>query len=143
MAQTAVTEKTQYQGQMHLLQKELMGRYFERVTRAAEQGEGKAVYMLISGNPVELIQAFDPTHAHLNVEVGAIIVCPMPAHGVGELIHADDIILRHHRPIIRVAINARDLIGRELEDLELDARAFECLSEWHRHQQEAGDRYER
>ncbi|MGZ8521465.1 MAG: 2-hydroxyacyl-CoA dehydratase, partial [Candidatus Binatia bacterium] len=59
MAQTAVAEKTQYQGQMHLLQKELMGRYFERVTRAAEQGEGKAVYMLISGNPVELIQAFD------------------------------------------------------------------------------------
>ena len=59
MAETAVVEKTQYQGQMHLLQKEMMGRYFERVTRAAEQGEGKAVYMLISGNPVELIQAFD------------------------------------------------------------------------------------
>jgi hypothetical protein len=59
MAETAVAEKTQYQGQMHLLQKELMGRYFERVTRAAEKGEGKAVYMLISGNPVELIQAFD------------------------------------------------------------------------------------
>ena len=59
MAETAVAEKTQYQGQMHLLQKEMMGRYFERVTRAAEQGEGKAVYMLISGNPVELIQAFD------------------------------------------------------------------------------------
>src|SRR6266496_457368 len=59
MAKTAVAEKTQYQGQMHLLQKEMMGRYFERVTRAAEKGEGKAVYMLISGNPVELIQAFD------------------------------------------------------------------------------------
>jgi benzoyl-CoA reductase subunit B len=37
----------------------MMGRYFERVTRAAEQGDGKAVYMLISGNPVELVQAFD------------------------------------------------------------------------------------
>ncbi|HET9884698.1 MAG TPA: 2-hydroxyacyl-CoA dehydratase family protein, partial [Candidatus Binatia bacterium] len=59
MAQTAEAVKTSYQGQMHLLQKELMGRYFERVTRAAEKGEGKAVYMLISGNPVELIQAFD------------------------------------------------------------------------------------
>src|SRR5687767_842136 len=54
MAQATETEKTSYQGQMHLLQKEMMGRYFERVTRAAEQGEGKAVYMLISGNPVEL-----------------------------------------------------------------------------------------
>ena len=34
MAETAVAEKTQYQGQMHLLQKDMMGRYFERVTRA-------------------------------------------------------------------------------------------------------------
>lgn len=51
--------KSTYQGQMHLLQKDMMGRYFERVTRAAEQGDGKAVYMLISGNPVELVQAFD------------------------------------------------------------------------------------
>src|SRR3970040_1299185 len=59
MAETAAAEKTQYQGQTPLLQKELMGHYFERVTRAAEKGEGKAVYMLISGNPVELIQAFD------------------------------------------------------------------------------------
>ena len=59
MAQAAEAVKTSYQGQMHLLQKEMMGRYFERVTRAAEKGEGKAVYMLISGNPVELIQAFD------------------------------------------------------------------------------------
>jgi benzoyl-CoA reductase subunit B len=55
----AETAKTTYQGQMHLLQKDMMGRYFKRVTRAAEQGDGKAVYMLISGNPVELVQAFD------------------------------------------------------------------------------------
>ncbi|HEY7319560.1 MAG TPA: 2-hydroxyacyl-CoA dehydratase family protein [Candidatus Binatia bacterium] len=59
MAQAAEAIKSTYQGQMHLLQKDMMGRYFERVTRAAEKGEGKAVYMLISGNPVELIQAFD------------------------------------------------------------------------------------
>ena len=39
MAEIPAVEKTQYQGQMHLLQKEMMGRYFERVTRAAEQGE--------------------------------------------------------------------------------------------------------
>ncbi|MFQ5850165.1 MAG: 2-hydroxyacyl-CoA dehydratase subunit D [Candidatus Binatia bacterium] len=62
-------EKTSYQGQIHLLQKELMGRYFERLTRAAEHGEGKAAYMLISGNPVELIQAFDliPVYPEVNV----------------------------------------------------------------------------
>ncbi len=68
MAQTGTAEKTQYQGQMHLLQKEIMGRYFERLTRAAEQGDGKAVYMLISGNPVELVHAFDmiPVYPEIN-----------------------------------------------------------------------------
>ena len=59
MAEATKPEKTNYQGQMHLLQKEMMDRYFARMTRAAEGGEGKAAYMLISGNPVELIQAFD------------------------------------------------------------------------------------
>ncbi len=59
MAKPAAAVKTSYQGQMHLLQKEMMGRYFDRVTRAAEKGDGKAAYMLISGNPVELILAFD------------------------------------------------------------------------------------
>ena len=60
--------KTTYQGQMHLLQKEIMGRYFDRLTRAAEQGDGKAVYMLISGNPVELVHAFDmvPVYPEIN-----------------------------------------------------------------------------
>jgi len=68
MAQTSTAEKTQYQGQMHLLQKEIMGRYFERLTRAAEHGEGKSVYMLISGNPVELVHAFDmiPVYPEIN-----------------------------------------------------------------------------
>lgn len=64
----ATAAKTSYQGQMHLLQKEIMGRYFNRLTRAAEQGDGKAVYMLISGNPVELVHAFDmvPVYPEIN-----------------------------------------------------------------------------
>lgn len=68
MAKTADTAKATYQGQIHLLQKEMMGRYFERLTRAAEHGEGKAAYMLISGNPVELIEAFDliPVYPEIN-----------------------------------------------------------------------------
>ncbi len=68
MAQAVQAAKTSYQGQMHLLQKDMMGRYFARVTRAAEQGEGKAVFMLISGNPVELIHAFDmiPVYPEIN-----------------------------------------------------------------------------
>lgn len=68
MAEATAAKKTTYQGQMHLLQKEIMGRYFERLTRAAEQGDGKAVYMLISGNPVELVHAFDmvPVYPEIN-----------------------------------------------------------------------------
>ena len=64
----ATAAKSTYQGQMHLLQKEIMGRYFDRLTRAAEQGDGKAVYMLISGNPVELVHAFDmvPVYPEIN-----------------------------------------------------------------------------
>lgn len=64
----ATAPKTTYQGQMHLLQKEIMGRYFDRLTRAAEQGDGKAAYMLISGNPVELVHAFDmiPVYPEIN-----------------------------------------------------------------------------
>ncbi len=68
MAKTAEASKTNYQGQMHLLQKELMGNYFNQMTRAAEHGEGKAAYMLISGNPVELMLAFDliPVYPEIN-----------------------------------------------------------------------------
>jgi benzoyl-CoA reductase subunit B len=68
MAEATAAKKTTYQGQMHLLQKEIMGRYFDRLTRAAEQGDGKAVYMLISGNPVELVHAFDmvPVYPEIN-----------------------------------------------------------------------------
>lgn len=61
------------------------------------------------------------------------------SHGVGELIHTDDVFLRNDRPILRVAVNAWDLIGRKLEYLELDARAFERLRERNRRQQEAQD----
>ena len=78
MAQATETVKTSYQGQMHHLQKDMMGRYFERVTRAAENGEGKAVYMLISGNPVELIQAFDliPVYPEIDaLQLAAAVFC--------------------------------------------------------------------
>jgi benzoyl-CoA reductase subunit B len=64
----ANAEQIVYQGKMHLEQKEIMGRYFDRLTRAAEGGNEKAVYMLISGNPVELLHAFDllPVYPEIN-----------------------------------------------------------------------------
>jgi benzoyl-CoA reductase subunit B len=62
-------KKTDYQGKMHNLQKDMIGRYYDRLTGAAEgRGTDKAVYMMISGNPVELIQAFDliPVYPEVN-----------------------------------------------------------------------------
>src|SRR3989338_1693141 len=60
--------KTSYQGQIHLLQKVLGGDSLASLPRAAEQGEGKSAYMLISGNPVELVLAFDmiPVYPEIN-----------------------------------------------------------------------------
>ncbi|MBI2370501.1 MAG: 2-hydroxyacyl-CoA dehydratase [Deltaproteobacteria bacterium] len=61
-------EKTAYQERIHLQQKALMGRYYDELTAAAKGGEGKAVYMLISGNPIELVRAFDllPVYPEVN-----------------------------------------------------------------------------
>ena len=59
---------TAYQGRMHHLQKEMMGRYYDELTRAANGGPDKAAYMLVSGNPVELVQAFGmlPVYPEVN-----------------------------------------------------------------------------
>jgi benzoyl-CoA reductase subunit B len=60
--------KTGYQGRMHQLQRELMADYYEELSCAAETGAGKAAYMLVSGNPVELVRAFDliPVYPEVN-----------------------------------------------------------------------------
>ncbi len=61
-------KKSDYQGRIHNLQKDMIGRYYDSLTAAAEGRGGKAVYMMISGNPVELIQAFDmiPVYPEVN-----------------------------------------------------------------------------
>ncbi|MBI4278731.1 MAG: hypothetical protein HY660_09765, partial [Armatimonadetes bacterium] len=72
-AKPGVTEGTtaagRYQGRIHLLQKDLMGQYFQELTAAAEGGaDAPAAYMLISGNPVELVRAFGflPVYPEVN-----------------------------------------------------------------------------
>jgi benzoyl-CoA reductase subunit B len=63
-----MSEPTAYQGRMHQLQKELMTRYYDELTRAAEGGGGQVAYMLVSGNPVELVRAFGllPVYPEVN-----------------------------------------------------------------------------
>ncbi len=66
MAENA--EKKNYRGRLHDLQKDLMNDYFAQMTRSAH-GEGDpSVYLLISGNPVELLRAFDllPVYPEIN-----------------------------------------------------------------------------
>jgi len=67
-AEAKSEKKSDYQGKMHHMQKEMMGRYFDRLTACAEGKGGKAVYMMISGNPVELIEALDmiPVYPEVN-----------------------------------------------------------------------------
>ena len=72
---------------------------------------------------IELVHAFDPADTHLHVEVAAIVIRPAPADGVGELVDADDVILGHDVPVIRLAVDARDRIGK-LKDLKLHIRSF-------------------
>jgi benzoyl-CoA reductase subunit B len=57
-----------YQERMHLLQKDMMARYYAELTAAAEGGGAQAAYMLVSGNPVELVRAFGllPVYPEVN-----------------------------------------------------------------------------
>ncbi|MHB8461472.1 MAG: 2-hydroxyacyl-CoA dehydratase subunit D [Vulcanimicrobiaceae bacterium] len=52
-------EKLQYQGHIHNLQKELMGEYYAELTASANGSGLPAAYLLIGGNPVEILRAFD------------------------------------------------------------------------------------
>ncbi|MDH2910628.1 MAG: hypothetical protein HKL92_02520 [Candidatus Eremiobacteraeota bacterium] len=48
-----------YQGKLHHLQKELMSEYYAALTASANGSGVPAAYLLIGGNPVELLRAFD------------------------------------------------------------------------------------
>jgi benzoyl-CoA reductase subunit B len=60
--------ETTYQGHLHNLQKELMAAYYSELTAAAHGNGRPAAYLLIGGNPVELLRAFDilPVYPEVN-----------------------------------------------------------------------------
>src|SRR5581483_9841549 len=53
-----MNEKTEYRGSIHQRQKDLMLDWYEQLDRAAETGNPPTVAMMISGNCVELLEAF-------------------------------------------------------------------------------------
>ncbi len=55
----ATQAKASYEAGFHKLQRDLMGAYYREMTEVAESGSKRAVHLLIAGNPVELIRAFD------------------------------------------------------------------------------------
>src|SRR5579859_2664321 len=64
-----VATEIRYQGEMHHLQKEIMATYYAEATAIAKGNGRKAAHLLIAGNPVELLRAFDilPIYPEVNV----------------------------------------------------------------------------
>lgn len=66
----ATTPEIRYQGKVHELQKELMSAYYAELTDIAKgRSARKNAHLLIAGNPVELVRAFDmvPVFPEVNV----------------------------------------------------------------------------
>ncbi|MBI2954437.1 MAG: 2-hydroxyacyl-CoA dehydratase [Chloroflexi bacterium] len=64
-----MVEKQSYQGRIHLLQKEFIAQYFKQLDRVARgEDETKTAAIMISGNVVELLRAFDviPLYPEIN-----------------------------------------------------------------------------
>jgi benzoyl-CoA reductase subunit B len=62
------TEKTDYRGQIHQLQKEMMVEWYQKLDESATTGKPPAVSLMISGNCIELLEAFDllPLYPEVN-----------------------------------------------------------------------------
>lgn len=60
--------KTEYRGGLHQRQKELMLRWYDRLDVSASTGRPPTVSMMISGNPVELLEGFGalPIYPEIN-----------------------------------------------------------------------------
>ena len=86
---------------------------------------------------VEAVETLDPADFDLDVHVLGVVVHAVAVLGVHELVHADGVAVGDHGPVVGVAVDARDLVGRELEDLEGDAGTLQAEL---RRQQQQGKR---
>lgn len=64
----AAGEKMEYRGQIHQLQKDMMVEWYQKLNESALTGKPPAVSLMISGNCVELLEAFDllPLYPEVN-----------------------------------------------------------------------------
>ncbi len=97
---------------------------FEDVVVKARSGEVPVVVEPLV-QEIQTVESFHPPHPDLDVEILRVVVHPMALFGVHELVHADGIALGNHRPVVDLAVHARNLIGGELKDLERDVLALE------------------
>ena len=74
---------------------------------------------------VKLVHPLDPPDLDLHIEVFGVEVGAVALDRIGELVGADGVAVGDDRPVVRLGVDARDLVGRELEDLELDPGPFE------------------
>ena len=97
---------------------------FEDVVVKTRSGEVPVVVEPLV-QEIQTVETLHPTDPHPDVEVFRVVIQPMALFGVHELVHADSVTLGHDRPVVDLGVHARNLIGRELKDLERDVLALE------------------
>jgi benzoyl-CoA reductase subunit B len=80
MQQSQPSDRKSYRGAMHTMQKELMVRWYAELDESVDTGK-PAVYLMVSGNCVELLHAFDvlPVYPEINALQLAIRNQSLPA----------------------------------------------------------------
>lgn len=69
---------------------------------------------------VETVQSLHPAYLHLHIQIPGIVVHAFTALRVHQLVSADGVTVGHDGPIVRITVDARDLVWRKLKYLESD-----------------------
>ncbi len=100
-------------------------RDLEDVVQVSARIEPPEVPEVVGGLVEEIkpVLALDPSDANLDVEVLSVDVRPVAVLGVVQKVGAVRVLGGDHAPVARVAVNAGDLVARELEYFEFLVRA--------------------
>ena len=75
---------------------------------------------------IQAVETLHPADFHLDVEVLLVVLEAAALLSFLELIHADRVTFGNDGPIGWIAVDARNLVGGELENFVLDAGTFDC-----------------